>query len=183
MFSMGKIAGLFAIALTTTACVSSNNASQNVVTLTPQTISTVAPTPQSSDEKLNFFAEEQTVVAANTTFNRVVSQYNVVDVQVSVPDYLVVSEANVYVPQADIVWREDPLGDRHAQVRDIMTNALTMGTNALSGPNDVIVAARVNMFHAITEKARNSIGGKHKVRITNHVAGVIQTALRAPVKG
>lgn len=228
MFSMGKIAGLFAIALTTTACVSSNNASQNVVTLSPQPISTVAPAAQPTGEQLNFFAEQKPVLAANTTFAGVASQYDVVDVQVSVPEYLVVSEADVYLPQADIVWREVPLGDRHAQVCAIMTDALTMGTNALVGPRKVIVAARVNMFHAITEKARNSVGGKHnvqfdyvlldaetrqpittiqsvdaslkafggskayramrkgqtqKVRITNHVAGVIQSALRTPLKG
>lgn len=58
MFSMGKIAGLCAIALTTTACVSSNNASQNAVTVSPQPIYTVAPTAaQPTSEQLNFFAE------------------------------------------------------------------------------------------------------------------------------
>ncbi len=230
--SMGKIAGLFAIALTTTACVSSNNASQNKVSETPRAIYTVAPAsqaaPTSQTETLNFFPEEQQVAAVKTSAVGVASQYEVVDVQVAVPNYLVVSEADVYLPQADIVWREDPLGDRHEQVRTIMTDALKMGTNALVGPRKVVIAARVNMFHALTEKARNTVGGKHnvqfdyvlldaetrkpitgvqsmdaslkafggskayramrkgqtqKVRITNHVASEIQSALRAPVKG
>ncbi|MCO4823753.1 MAG: hypothetical protein KC451_02745 [Amylibacter sp.] len=231
MFSMCKFAGLFAIALTTTACVSSNNSSQNVVSETQRPIYTIAPaaTPvaEPAGDQLNFFAQEQTVVAANTPITGVASQYEVVDVQVAVPEYLVVSEADVYVPKADIVWREDALGDRHQQVKTIMTDALTKGTSALVGPRKVVMAVRVNMFHAVTEKARQTVGGKHnvqfdyvlldaesrepittiqsidasfkayggakayramrkgqtqKVRITNHVASQIQTALRTPVK-
>jgi hypothetical protein len=227
MFRLCKVAGLFAIALTTTACVSSNNASQNAVTVAPQPVYSVNSTSETSTEQLNFFAQEQKIasVAAPAA---VASQFDVVDIQVAVPEYLVVSEADVYLPKADIVWREDPLGDRHQQVKAIITNALNQGTSALVGPRKVVIAARVNMFHAVTEKARNSVGGKHnvqfdyvlldaetrqpitavqnvdaslkafggakayramrdgqtqKVRITNHVANVIQNALRTPVKG
>jgi hypothetical protein len=227
MFNMGKVAGLFAIALTTTACVSSNNTSQNAVTVAPQQVYTANPATETSAEQLNFFAQEQKV-ASIASQGAIASQFDVVDVQVAVPDYLVVSEADVYLPRADIVWREDPLGDRHQQVKAIITNALNQGTDALAGPRKVVIAARVNMFHAITEKARNSVGGKHnvqfdyvlldaetrqpitavqnvdaslqayggakayramrkgqtqKVRITNHVASMIQAALREPVKG
>ncbi|WGI21033.1 DUF6778 family protein [Amylibacter sp. IMCC11727] len=164
MFSMGKIAGLFAIALTTTACVSSNNASQNLVTEAPSAVFTSVPTTQQTDQTLSFFPQENQVASLNTTAIGVASQYEVVDVQVAVPEYLVVSEADVYVPKADIVWREDPLGDRRAQVKAIMTDALSKGTNALVGPRKVVMAARVNMFHAITEKARNTVGGKHNVQ-------------------
>lgn len=35
-------------------------------------------------------------------------------VRVSVPKTLTVSEAKKLLPNADIVWREDPPGDRHA---------------------------------------------------------------------
>lgn len=165
MISMGKIAGLFAIVLTTTACVSSN-ASQNKVSETPRAIYTaqVQPTQPATGEQLNFFAEQQQVAAVSAPVIGVASQYDVVDVQVAVPSYLVVSEADVYLPKADIVWREDPLGDRHEQVRVIMKDALTKGTNALVAPRKVVMAVRVNMFHAITEKARNTVGGKHNVQ-------------------
>ena len=166
--TMRKIAGLFAIALTTTACVSSNNASQNKVSETPRAIYTVAPQTQTDPnapiDTLNFFPDEQQVAAVQTNVVGVASKYEVVDAQVAVPSYLVVSEADVYLPQADIVWREDPLGDRHEQGRTIMTDALKKGKNALVGPRKVIMAARVNMFHALTEKARNSVGGKRNVQ-------------------
>ena len=118
--------------------------------------------------ELGFFPKPQTtgteVAAASPYQAPVVSAYDVVDVVVEVPEYLVVSEADVYVPQADIVWREDPLGDRKQQVKAIMTSALSQGTAPLNGPRKVVLAARVNMFHALTEKARNSVGGKHNVQ-------------------
>ena len=41
-------------------------------------------------------------------------------VEVRVPRSLKVSEANRYLPAGDIVWREDPPGDRHAQVQAIV---------------------------------------------------------------
>ena len=41
--------------------------------------------------------------------------WHVVAVDVSVPDKLTVSEEHTYEPKADIVWREDPIGDRHPQ--------------------------------------------------------------------
>ena len=166
--SVCKIAGLFAIALTTTACVSSNNASQNKVSEAPRVIYTVAPETQvpvaAPSDTLNFFPEVQQVASLQTNVAGIASQYEVVDVQVAVPSYLVASEADVYLPKADIVWREDPLGDRHEQVRVIIKDALSKGTNALIGPRKVIMAARVNMFHALTEKARNTVGGKHNVQ-------------------
>ena len=153
MFSMCKFAGLFAIALTTTACVSFNNSSQNAVSETQRPIYTVAqaatPVAEPASDQLNFFAQEQTVVATNTAFAGVASQYEVVDVHVAVQEYLVVSEADVYVPKADIVWRED---------------ALTKGTSVLVGPRKVVMAVRVNMFHALTEKARQTVGGKHNAQ-------------------
>lgn len=48
-------------------------------------------------------------------------------VRVLVPETLVVSEANPFCPGGDIVWREDPAGDRHAQVRTVVANALQRG--------------------------------------------------------
>ena len=150
MLKLSKIAGLLIVAATTTACVSSNNASQNKVTEAPKAIYSVAPTVQTQQTELGFFpAPTNGSEATQNAFQvaAVPSGYTVTDVQVIVPDYLVVSEADVYLPQADIVWREDPLGDRRAQVKAIMENALRRGTAPLNGSQQVIMAARVNMFH------------------------------------
>ena len=35
-----------------------------------------------------------------------------------------VSEANLYYPMGDIVWRGEPMGDRHAQVAGIFENSI-----------------------------------------------------------
>ncbi len=98
------------------------------------------------------------LVAANA------QSFKVVDVKVAVPENLIVSEANLYLPQADIVWREDPLGDRKAQVSKIIETALRAGTAQIQGEREVIMSVRLKMFHALTEKARNSVGGKHNVQ-------------------
>ena len=46
--------------------------------------------------------------------------YAVKDVQVTVPEHLKVSEANMYYPIADIVWRGEAPGDRHQQVAAVV---------------------------------------------------------------
>lgn len=86
------------------------------------------------------------------------------EVRVSVPDDLRVSEANVYFPLADIVWRGDPYGDRPAQVQEIFEDAFAKGTASLSGGPKVVVDVAVRRFHAVTEKARYTIGGVHSMR-------------------
>ena len=164
-----KIAAILAVALGTSACVSSNNASQN---LTDVQYTAAFPTTDktTATQQLGIFAQPQdqqqqlTFAAVADPTSPVISQFDVVDVFVNVPEYLVVSEADVYLPQADIVWREDPIGDRREQVKTIMQNAITLGTAPLNGSQKVIISVRMNMFHAITEKARNSVGGKHNVQ-------------------
>jgi hypothetical protein len=90
--------------------------------------------------------------------------YNVVDLDVTVPRSLVVSEADIYYPDADIVWRGDPPGDRHAQVEAIFEAGMGRGAAALDGDRDVRVAVEVRRFHSLTERARARIGGVHSIR-------------------
>jgi hypothetical protein len=86
-------------------------------------------------------------------------------ISVSVPRSLTVSEANLYYPGGDIVWREDPVGDRHEQVKAIFEDGLTKGLSALPEGNlPVNVDVEVTRFHALTEKARYTIGGVHSVQ-------------------
>lgn len=96
----------------------------------------------------------------------------VVDIEVDVPRTLTVSEANLYYPRADIVWREDPYGDRYEQVKAIFETAMAEGTRDLKGDVPVELDIEVKRFHALTEKARYSIGGVHSV--------VFQMQLRDP---
>lgn len=91
--------------------------------------------------------------------------FDVKAIRVSVPQYLKVSEANSYYPGGDIVWREDPLGDRHAQVKTIFEAGLQKGVTELGAGNvPVYLDVKVTRFHALTEKARYTIGGVHAVQ-------------------
>lgn len=91
------------------------------------------------------------------------SPYNVRKINVDVPRSLSVSEANAYFPRADIVWRGDPFGDRHAQVARIMQSGLEKGTGALRGRTPVVLDIRLQRFHALSDKARYSFGGVHNI--------------------
>jgi len=86
-------------------------------------------------------------------------------VHVSVPKSLRVSEANRYYPGGDIVWREDPLGDRHAQVKAIFEAGLNKGVAEMDhGTVPAVLDVIVTRFHALSEKARYTIGGVHAVQ-------------------
>lgn len=85
------------------------------------------------------------------------------NITVRVPRALTVSEANRYLPKSDIVWREDPIGDRHAQVANIFHAAMHRGTEKLDGARAVALDIEVKRFHALTEKARYTTGGVHNI--------------------
>lgn len=86
-------------------------------------------------------------------------------VRVLVPETLKVSEANLFYPGGDIVWREDPPGDRHAQVRRIFAQAMRRGVAAMpQGTLPVILDVQVTRFHALSEKARYTVGGVHALQ-------------------
>lgn len=85
-------------------------------------------------------------------------------VQVTAPRTLVVSEADTFLPNADIVWREDPGGDRYTQVEKLMQNAIAKGAAGLHGSRPVIIRATMTRFHAMTFLAETRApGGTHDV--------------------
>lgn len=98
--------------------------------------------------------------------------YTVTQVNVFVPDTLRVSEANRYLPFSDIVWREDPVGNRHEQVRVIVQNALERGVANMSGEQRVVLDVVMRRFHALTEKARYTTGGVHAIQFTMQLRDV-----------
>lgn len=89
--------------------------------------------------------------------------YTVADVQVSVPRSLRVSEANVFYPMADIVWRGDAIGDRHQQVAAILNDAARKATASMQGPRQAVVQIELVRFHGVTEKTRYTVGGTHNM--------------------
>lgn len=100
---------------------------------------------------------------------------NVQSLTVNVPRTLKVSEANRYYPGGDIVWREDPLGDRYAQVQAIFSDAMTRGTTGMDTGVPVALDIEVLRFHALTQKARYTTGGVHALTFV--------MTLRDPVTG
>lgn len=108
---------------------------------------------------------------------------DVQQISVAVPYSLKVSEANLYYPGSDIVWREDPLGDRHAQIKAIFDDGLQRGVATLpKGSVPVRLEVEVTRFHALTEKARYTVGGVHsvqfKIRLVDPETGVPYTEPR-----
>lgn len=94
----------------------------------------------------------------------VTRDYNVVRLNVTVPQSLSVSEANLYYPGSDIVWRGDPPGNRYEQVEALFEQGMGRGFRALDGDRDVVVDIVVERFHSVTEKARYTVGGVHSIR-------------------
>ncbi|MBA3910455.1 MAG: hypothetical protein C0524_11360 [Rhodobacter sp.] len=97
--------------------------------------------------------------------------WRLAEVRVNVPKSLTVSEQKTLLPSADIVWREDPQGDRYAQVDVIMTNAITRGAQGLNGSRPVIIDVTVSRFHALTFEAeqRSQNWGVHNINFTARV--------------
>ncbi|NJM83755.1 MAG: hypothetical protein HC844_16020 [Tabrizicola sp.] len=108
--------------------------------------------------------------------------WRVVDVRVAVPESLTVSEAATLVPRADIVWREDPAGDRRAQVATIMRAAIKRGASGLRGPRGVYLDVTMTRFHALTFEAetRLSNAGVHNI---DFVATIVDAASGATLAG
>ncbi|MGX9354226.1 DUF6778 family protein [Roseobacteraceae bacterium S113] len=88
---------------------------------------------------------------------------NIIGTDVLVPRTLRVSEANRYYPGGDIVWREDPIGDRYVQVKGIIEQSIDMAKPQIRGLRDAILHVEVKRFHAVTEKARYTVGGVHNI--------------------
>lgn len=149
-----RILTALGLALGLSACGGSDLASRNAPYNTDAPVATAAP------------ATSEVALTANTAQRRVVlaPQYNVVAINIMVPYDLKVSEANSYYPLADIVWRGEPLGDRHQQVRAIFTEAFGLGTGHMKSGPQVLVEAKVERFHSLTEKTRYSFGGMHSLR-------------------
>jgi hypothetical protein len=105
---------------------------------------------------LGSVAGEEGVVARN---------YALEEVRAVVPAELRVSERNSYYPFADIVWRGDPVGDRHAQIAALFREAGDrLAAPAGDGQRPVIAEVTLLRFHGVTERTRYSVGGVYGIR-------------------
>lgn len=91
-------------------------------------------------------------------------EISVASYSIKVSRGLRVSEANSYYPMGDIVWRGDPIGDRHTQEARIFDTALTAAAEQGNGAMPAVVEIEVLRFHALTEKTRYTIGGVHSIK-------------------
>ncbi|WP_322888863.1 MULTISPECIES: DUF6778 family protein [unclassified Yoonia] len=82
----------------------------------------------------------------------------------TLPD-LQVSEANSYYPQADIVWRGDPAGDRLAQIEALFTEAArrNMATDMKNADRRVVLDVTLVRFHGLSNRTQFSTGGVYNV--------------------
>ncbi|MBR9653232.1 DUF6778 family protein [Thalassovita aquimarina] len=100
------------------------------------------------------------------------------DYNIKVSRSLRVSEANMYYPMGDIVWRGDAMGDRHEQVARIFQDSLIqVQQQNQQGALPVVVDIDLLRFHALTEKTRYTIGGVHSIAfnmtVRNPVTGEV----------
>jgi hypothetical protein len=79
--------------------------------------------------------------------------WRVTDVRVLAPRSLVASEERSLAPDGDIIWREDPPGDRHKQVEGLVRDAVRQGARGLRGQRAVRLEVTITKFHALTFEA------------------------------
>lgn len=97
---------------------------------------------------------------------KLASLFSVNDIRITVPESLTIDESNKIYPISDIVWRGDPYGNRYEQIEAIFEEGMTRGAKSIHGDRNVNVDIVVMRFHAMTERARFSIGGVHSITFT-----------------
>ncbi len=91
--------------------------------------------------------------------------YRLVGLQFAALPDLRVSEANNYYPQADIVWRGDPVGDRIAQIEALFTEAArrNMSQDIKNSDRRVVLDVTLVRFHGLTRRTQFSTGGVYNI--------------------
>ena len=110
------------------------------------------------------FGEQTRVVARS---------YAVQDMTFTASNQLRVSESNSYYPNADVVWRGDPIGDRIEQIGTIFQTATVRNKDRLVGDIPVVVDFELVRFHGVTERTRFSIGGVYNIVFTMSVRNAV----------
>ncbi len=87
--------------------------------------------------------------------------YSFQSMSFSAPSDIVVSEGNGFYPNADVVWRGDPIGDRIAQIASIFETSFERAGGSLNGETPINVQVELVRFHGVTERTRFSVGGNY----------------------
>lgn len=128
----------------------------------------------------NTLSQPSSITIASQNAARIVTlapKYDIAEIRVSVPETLRVSEANLFFPVADIVWRGEPIGNRHQQVKAMFDDGLAEGTRGMTIGPKVVVNIEVERFHSLTEKTRYTFGGVHSM----HFAMTVRDAATGQV--
>lgn len=99
--------------------------------------------------------------------------YQIEDMTFAAPDELRVSESNSYYPNADVVWRGDPIGDRVEQIASMFQTATVRNQDRFVGDIPVVVDFQLVRFHGVTERTRFSIGGVYNIVFTMSVRNAV----------
>ena len=102
--------------------------------------------------------------------------WQVAEVRAIAYDSRTVSEDNVLVPMANIVWHGEAPGDRRAQVAAIVADGVRAASAPLDGARKVELHIAVDRFHGVTPVAINrSPGAVHDI---NFRIAVVDRATR-----
>jgi len=111
-------------------------------------------------------------VSTNTSFpeplrDDITYNWRVVDVQATVPRTLTTTDRNGQMPNVDLIWTEEGVGDTYAQIEAIMEETLLQAAthfqSSIKGNRAVILRTEQTQFHSLTQRARSNIGGIHNV--------------------
>lgn len=155
-------------------------AKQDVSFAEPAPVAPVAPMPVRAAAPV--VAPAPAAASATLRSGVTASAYHVNTVTVIVPQTLEVSEKNSFFPGGDIVWREDPIGNRHAQVQAIVQDAMLRGASQFDGARVVNIEVTVRRFHALSEKARAAAGGVHNIVLDLSIRDAATGELVRPTK-
>lgn len=132
-----KMMTIAALGLTVAGCASVDTVTRNAPIETP-----------------GFSGADSRVIARN---------YAVQDMTFTTQTQLRVSESNSYYPNAEVVWRGDPIGNRIEQIAAMFRTAMDRNVANMDGLVPVVVDYQLVRFHGVTERTRFSIGGVYNI--------------------
>ncbi|QPM89433.1 DUF6778 family protein [Pseudooceanicola algae] len=128
-----------------------------------------------------FYTESVNFAECTPLAEKGATDYDVTKFAVRVPRSLSVSESDTYHPSTDILWEEDPLGDRHAQVQTIVADAATSAFKVSEGGRPAHVGMEVRYFHALTDRTQATTGGWLTVTLDMTISDPYTSELLEPV--
>jgi hypothetical protein len=89
--------------------------------------------------------------------------YDVRQLRFAAQPGLTVSEAESFYPDADIVWRGDPVGPRIPQIKSMFEEAVVRNRTILRGDTPIDLAITLVRFHGVSDRTRLSVGGIYNI--------------------